>query len=417
MENKHFLITETSSAADAIINLKLKNLPSCTEMMIRTETKGPYYCINAPLNYSTETKWIAENKYLSDEKGNLDLNTAPAISGSYQGVSPMGCLSFLSAKKITKKKKETNLDNISLNAAFSIKLEVYMDKIPIDSCVIERYFMNEKIAFKQVAFSASKGRYFYPKEATNLPAIIVVSGSEGGVEKAQAIAQLLASHGFATLAISYFGLDDLAVNLAEIPLEIIEEGLDFLALQEEVNKDRIGIYGRSKGAEFALLAASNFAKIKCIVANSPTNVVYEGIKQHLPAKKSSWTFQTMPIQYVPFKFGSAILAKIKGKEYPDNTKKMEAEIPVEKIKGNILLISAIKDEIWPAYSASLMIQNRLNLNQFPYKFELALYPNSGHMLTLPFQPNNRYKKKNNVTVMEETLDAWQKTVDFFKENL
>ena len=46
-----------------------------------------------------------------------------------------------------------------------------------------------------------------------------MSGSEGRIEKAQNIAQLLSSRGYICLAIAYFGLEGLPKHLERIPLE------------------------------------------------------------------------------------------------------------------------------------------------------------------------------------------------------
>ena len=47
------------------------------------------------------------------------------------------------------------------------------------------------------------------KRQSKHQALIIVSGSEGRIEKAQNIAQLLSSRGYICLAIAYFGLERL----------------------------------------------------------------------------------------------------------------------------------------------------------------------------------------------------------------
>ncbi len=50
-----------------------------------------------------------------------------------------------------------------------------------------------------------KGRLFYMNDVVPTLTIIVLSESDGGIEKAQNIAQSLVSYGFNALALSYFG--------------------------------------------------------------------------------------------------------------------------------------------------------------------------------------------------------------------
>lgn len=58
------------------------------------------------------------------------------------------------------------------------------------------------------------------KRQSKHQALIIVSGSEGRIEKAQNIAQLLSSRGYICLAIAYFGLERLPKHLKRIPLEL-----------------------------------------------------------------------------------------------------------------------------------------------------------------------------------------------------
>ena len=56
------------------------------------------------------------------------------------------------------------------------------------------------------------------------------------------------------------------------------EAKDYLRQHPQVDSERIGIYGRSKGAELVLAEESIFNDVQCLVLNSPSDVFYEGIK-------------------------------------------------------------------------------------------------------------------------------------------
>src|SRR5689334_18121406 len=51
------------------------------------------------------------------------------------------------------------------------------------------------------------------------PAIVVLGGSEGGIEASSRLAKRLAQAGYVTLAIAYFNADGLSPALIEIPIE------------------------------------------------------------------------------------------------------------------------------------------------------------------------------------------------------
>lgn len=414
---KHFFIDKYESLADSIINIELRNLPPNTEVDVITTTSTPFYCINAPLNTSKNTKWRSKNTFITNEHGELNLNESSPIKGEYKGAFPMGIISFMKPADKLYSTLELNINNIGYNESSAYEICLYIEDLLIDRCEIKRYFKHPNIISKQVRLENSICRYFYTINDKKLPAIIVLSGSEGGIEKAQCIAELLSSHGFATIAVSYFGLDGITKNLSKIPLETIKEVIDFLTVQKGIDSNRIGIYGRSKGAEFAMLAASYFSEIKCVVANSPTNMVFEGIKGKLPSKSSSWTYKNIELNYFPFKFSNLIYSKIFKKTYPDHNQYYNCQIPVEKINGNILCISATNDEIWDSYASCLQIKRRLSEKNFKNSIKIEFYSNSGHMMTVPFIPNNRYNHLNNVSQMSETVTSWNNIIKFFIDNL
>ena len=102
---------------------------------------------------------------------------------------------------------------------------------------------------------------FYEEDKNKKPAIIVLSGSDGGIEKAQNIAMMLSNHGFVTLAISYFGMNNQKSSLDRIPLENIEEALKYIQKLTFVDPAKIGIYGRSKGAEYSLMFKKHMKRL------------------------------------------------------------------------------------------------------------------------------------------------------------
>lgn len=89
-------------------------------------------------------------------------------------------------------------------------------------------------------------------------------------------AALLASNGFPTLALAYFKFEHLPEQLQEIPLEYFQSVIDWLQNREEVDANKIGLFGRSKGAELSLILGITFSQIKAVVASSPSSTVCNG---------------------------------------------------------------------------------------------------------------------------------------------
>lgn len=101
------------------------------------------------------------------------------------------------------------------------------------------------------------------------------------------MAGMLANYGYATFAIPYFQYKQLPKKLLEIPLEYFRKAIDWLGRQEGLHHRQIGICGRSKGGELALLIGSHFPEIRFVVSHVGGGVVFQGVGlknsgRHLP---------------------------------------------------------------------------------------------------------------------------------------
>lgn len=405
-----FKLKSQNHLADSPFDLIIEHLPACCQVRVRLNLEH-YYNINAPMNLSSQTPWQAEALFYSNDKGILDLSES-----NHEGHMFIMELFFNSqAKAYRREKLSQHLMDIPLNPFYDIKMSIFKGQSLLGETSLRRYYQLPSISYLDVDFSKAKGRLFYDKNQSQRPALIVLSGSDGRIEKAQNIAQLLASHGFTTLALAYFALEGLNPHLEKIPLEIIQEAIVYLKKSPYADSGRLGLYGRSKGAEFALLAASYYTDFKCLVLNSPSYLCLEGLKKWRNSKTSSWTYQGQEIPYYPFLWKDFLRRCIFKKDL--NPVNEQAVIPAERLKGPLLIIASKKDEIWDAYSSALTIANRLRDKKFNYPCQVEIYENCGHMMMVAYQPNHRYKKFVPEKVMADTNDSWQKTLKFFEKYL
>src|SRR5699024_8225992 len=96
-----------------------------------------------------------------------------------------------------------------------------------------------------------------------------------------------------------FGIEDLPKELMNIPLDYIEEAIEWLSNNSHVDTAKLGIFGTSKGGELALLGASMFPVIKAVVGYVPSGVVYPGLGQSASGG-SSWQYKGKSL---PFAYG------------------------------------------------------------------------------------------------------------------
>lgn len=231
-------------------------------------------------------------------------------------------------------------------------------------------------------------------------AMIVVTGSDGGIKWAKEISKVFCDNGIFCLAVAYWKEKNLPKSLSLIPIEIIAEAADCL---KNKGYAKIGIYGFSKGAELALLAASHFSQISFVIAVSPACCVFEGIKKPKYSKTSSWTYKGKPLPYASFDGIKTSIIKnlIKYREFGfarqyrtvlSQNKNEDNTIKVENINAPILLISAENDAQWCSKLMAELVAKRLQENNFAFNYHHEIYRTASQILC-PVKTKLRYAYK------------------------
>jgi dienelactone hydrolase len=197
-------------------------------------------------------------------------------------------------------------------------------------------------------------------------------------------AQELASSGFSTLALAYFGVESLPSTLQNIPLEYFEKAFSFLKRQQGI--EQIGLWGGSRGGELSLILGTHFpGDVDAIVAHVPSSAVYGAFGSTGPA----WTYKGLPIApNAPFHYletTSGQSEELPISSTPSFLSGMQdlaafeaALIPVEKIQCPLLIISAEDDQMWPSSLFAKQIVDRLSRHQSAIPHTHLNYPNVGH---------------------------------------
>ena len=226
-------------------------------------------------------------------------------------------------------------------------------------------------------------------------AIILLGGSEGGIswncESDKEQITYLVNEGYAVLTVAYFKYDGLPNSLEDIPLEYFEKIFLWLSQQPNIVPNHYAIIGGSKGAELALLLGSRYPEVKAVIAISSSSVVFQGVPSGFKFRppSGSWAYNGKTLPYVKIGISFALFKAVKTNEWHDvfqkalgkyNKKQLnQAYIPVENIRGPILLLSGTKDKMWPATEMSKQIVERLKASGFKYEYNHIIY-NSGHSL-------------------------------------
>ena len=223
------------------------------------------------------------------------------------------------------------------------------------------------------------GHYYQQPANSHKQPVIVLGGSEGGIPTK--LAKVIAENGHPTLAVAYFKADTLPKELEKIPLAYFEKATAWLQQKHPAQK-HITLVGWSKGAELALLIASRDTVFDRVIAIAPSSVVWAGILadwQTVPG--SSWSQNEKELPFVAFNPTGPVegLLDLYSQSLENRNDGGSATIPVENIRGNVVLYSGGMDEIWPSSSMAVSICQRMTENQLS-RCKRFNYPELDHLL-------------------------------------
>jgi len=406
--------------------------------------------------------WSSHAEFRADAAGCIEPRTSESFAGTYRGVSPMGLfwsMHLAQEKGVPDHGRRIYSKTSATPEEVRIEVEIAGAFAAADN--FERIYLAPGTETRDMKVSGQNGgpksgivgRLFLPPAAADaqsdpqalLPVVIVVGGSGGGFDLDKAA--VLSRHGFATFALAYFGIPPLPRWLHRIPFEYFEAAIAWLGAQSRIDSARIGVLGISRGAELALLLASTFSEIRCVIAYSPSSVAWSSggrdrdTGEIIPSwihKGDAIPFATLPMREFmvrsavpvvvmrrPVMFRNLFRAGLRNRSAVE-----QAAIPVERISGPVMLISGGDDHVWPAAEMSEEIIARLKRHDFPHAVEHLNYPRAGHMLRYPHLPttprearqaslrNARYSFGGSAEAdAEAQSDSWRRAIAFLRAAL
>lgn len=361
-----------------------------TAVDVRVKTKTPDVPVtleaSGDIDGTTYRSWAS---FLTDASGAVDLARVAPLRGTYSGVDPMGL--FWSMVTI----KSHGYVPASLDP-IHIRLTVYT-KAGSRSVVVTRSRIGPGVTRIALHGESIVGTLFRPKKGIARGVVIVLGGSEGGVDENRAA--IIASHGFETLALAYFGADGLPSELANIPLEYVQRAIAWVHERPETRNLPIILEGDSKGAELALLVAAREPLVRGVVAFAPSSSVFEGFSTKQGVQRASWTISGTPLAYADNPIPPQVKAEIKADRAAKRAvsfraqymalatpPKPESTIAVQKIAGPLLLVAGADDQLWPSDVFAERIIATRKANALKFRDELLIFPQAGHEIDVPYMP-------------------------------
>ncbi|HZY96420.1 MAG TPA: acyl-CoA thioesterase/bile acid-CoA:amino acid N-acyltransferase family protein [Candidatus Cybelea sp.] len=329
--------------------------------------------------------------FRTDASGAVDLAATAPLRGTYTGVDPMGL--FWSMQPI----KSHGYMPASLNP-IHVHLTLYT-KAGSTSVLVTRTRIASDVTRVALRGEPIVGTLFLPKKSRVRGAVIVLGGSEGGVDENRAA--IIASHGFDTLALAYFGMNGLPSELANIPLEYVERGIAWVHERPETHDLPLFLEGDSKGAELALLVAARDPLVRGVVAFAPSGSVFEGFSTKQGVQRASWTISGAPVPFANNPVPPDVKAKIRADRVakrPVSFREQyqalatpaspESTIAVEKIAGPLLLVAGADDQLWPSDVFARRIIAARKANGVKFRDQLLVFPGAGHEIDAPYMPTS-----------------------------
>ncbi|HBE66996.1 MAG TPA: hypothetical protein DDW52_02500 [Planctomycetaceae bacterium] len=261
-----------------------------------------------------------------------------------------------------------------------------------------------------------------------LPVVIALGGSEGGDSAARSIAPKLAARGFACVGVPYYSpawgnqpqqFPGLPKAFANIPLDTIEKIVAWIETQDDLDPNRIALYGVSKGAEMALAAASRIDRFAAVAAIVPSDVIWEGWGAQETTSSFSW--RGKPLPFVPYlgmgeefaKSGRNQAVRIRlphdAGRLANPERIQAASIDVAAIKCPVFVVGGDEDNTWDSGGMARNIAERRTTAKL--KTELIVSQDAGHQLS-----GTAYTNLSPADA-QMRMKAFPALIDFLTQNL
>lgn len=369
----------------------------------------------------------ARAAFTADARGVVDLSTSRPISGTYAQADGSGLF-------------------WSMAPNFPFAFGAKANEFRITAFVNSRPAARTKVVFVPTTTQVTEtpvagfpGAFLVqPTGTRRLPVVIVLGGGEGNDYLARSVAARFAGRGFAVLGLPMYSprssfdpkgrFPELPGAYEELPVERLDTAYAWLRTQPHVDPGRVGLYGHSRGAELALLAATRFKWIRAVAAIAPTDVVNVGWGGE-GSPRSPYTLRGRPVPFVPAPELPRVLGRLDagltGETMRDAYERgrrthleavKAARIPVERFSGPLLVAGAGQDEDWPSAGAAQAIAEARAAHG--KQTDLLIYDRAGHGLSQSgWEPPSSGLGGTPAANAEAQQSLWAATFRFMAESL
>lgn len=228
------------------------------------------------------------------------------------------------------------------------------------------------------------GFHLQPQRRQHEGVVVTYGGSEGSPNYERATQ--LANAGYEVLALYFFGQDNQAPTLANVPLEQFEEVSDYIRANV-AEPDPVTVIGNSKGAEFALLLAQHGFAVDNVVAFAPAHYSYSGLDFSSGKDLPTFTLRGEAVPFASFRNASVTtglrtmwhsvtsypVSYLATYEEAAANAPDSARIELSLIDVPVVLFAGAADQMWQSATAAEA------LCASGPSAECHIYPDAGHV--------------------------------------
>ncbi|CAK8682701.1 unnamed protein product [Clavelina lepadiformis] len=409
------------SLFDETVSIQIKRLPTCCVFTLHASTlvgQNSFQCLAV---------------YCSDENGEIDLNTSPSIGGFYKGIKPMGLLWAMTCS--TNNQKPMRLIKREVTTPLVVTISIYenrretLEELQKDDSnqiilrfKVTRHYMSPGVKRIEIKEDSLQGTLFVPPGQGPFPGLINLFGGIPGTLEFKAA--LFASHGFATLALPYFGIEGLPDHWFNLKMEYFQRAVQFMCNHcSVIGKAGIGIVGVCKGGQIALCMADCIQGVRCVVAVNCA--VYSAHNHHMYGSQM-WPAVLGNFETSIEKSGARVTRNCFHYFTPDKEEFTSSIFRFyQRPHIGIMYIASLDDGNVPseyfANTAEILLKRERHPN-----YVILRYPGAGHLLEPPYVPHCEYGVFGDFGLAHwggspllhcrAQEDAWTKQLNFLRKN-
>ncbi len=332
-------------------------------VVVRGATPGAEVTVDVAVEVGS-LHWTCAGVFTADALGMVDSSRDPSTGGDYEGVDAFGLLWSADPEGGPDARVPISVGVVARCGA------------DVAETSYERAWVRPDVTVTEVDEAGVVGRLHLPQGA-DLPALVVVGGSDGGLG-GPTTAALLSGHGVAALSLAYWNHPGTPAVLRDIDVEVVGRACDWLRGRAGVRDDRPTVLGISRGGELAVLAGALMPeRVGSVVSQVGSALAWGGFGVGVDDNDRAWRFEGRPV--------------LQMWEYPDDADRgladpamvAAAEIPVERVDGRVLLTSGEDDQVWRSTLLSEYAVRRAARCGAADRVEHVAYPDAGHACSAP----------------------------------